>query len=544
MLALSLPLASCGGGGSPVEPPGEGEPLRFVDITADIGIDWTFERTPNGRHFMPDSMGAACAVFDADGDGDLDILFAHGVWGEDGPELVEHPLYLQAPDGRFERATSSGLRGGYGQGVAVGDIDADGDLDVYLSCFGPDRLFINAGDARFTDASVERNVVNPEWGASVAFFDHDVDGDLDVFVANYIDAASIEETLEIPYKDYPGPITLPPSVDVLLENDGRGYFTDVTEARGITAHPGRGLGVLPDDLDGDGRLDLYVANDGEANCAWIQQEDGTFLERALSLGLAFNGDGKAEAGMGIARGDVDGDGALDLIVTHLVLESHTLYRRRGALFVDDTRRRGLGASSIDSTGFGILLEDWDLDGDLDLAIACGRVLRANQKAGAEQVSEHWRGYAEPNQLYVWEGDRFEPAYGAFTTPVEVSRSLATGDLDGDGDSDLVLSNCSGTVRVYRNDSPNGGGWLAARLTDPQGTAIGAHVRVHFGERQLTRVLQPSRGYLGASASEVHFGLGLVDNYDEIVVTWPDGAQESFPGGAANRRLHLKRGDGN
>jgi hypothetical protein len=554
VVIVALLLPACFGCERSAPAPAAAPPPFFVDATEAWGVDVDLDRAAPGSYFMPDSMAGGVALFDADGDGDLDLYLVHGRWdvarrapAADGVNR----LLLQGDDGVF-RVTpdaAGAADAGYGMGVAVGDADNDGDLDLYVANYGPDAFYRNRGDGTFENATADAGIGNDAWSASVGFFDADGDGWLDIFVTNYLAYDSVREARDAAGRpDYAAPSVSPGVPDVLYRNTGDGTFTDVTEAAGL-ATPGRGLGVIFDDLDGDGHIDVYVANDGDPNFAWISQADGTFVDRAALLGLAVNSYGRPEAGMGIARGDVDGDGAEDLLLTHFVQETNTLYRRLGSgQFSDETLARGLAGPSLDRTGFGAAFFDLELDGDLDLFIANGRVFRRRPLAGA-RLSDHWNSYGEPNQLFVNRGGgRFaEVAVGCgpACNDIEVSRGLVAGDLDRDGDVDLVVTNANGTVRLYRNETPRQGHWLAVRAIDPalRRDAIGARIEVRLDRRVLVRTVTAARSYLSSADLTTHFGLGEAERVDRILVRWPDGAIEHFDGGDVDRLRVIRRGEG-
>ena len=479
-LAL-LAVASCRPGSEP--PPSSTAPATrspkatptaraqaplFTDVSDHAGVDFMRVTGLSGAYFVPEEIGAGVALFDYDGDRDLDIYLVNGARRTAAGAAV-NTLYRQ-DDGRFTDVTgASGLGdAGYGMGVAVGDADNDGDADVDVSNYGADRLYRNRGDGTFADVTGEAGTDNPAWGSSACFLDYDRDGWLDLFVANYLDYDPTQRcTGSLGEPSYCTPASFAGVADVLFHNDGDGSFTDVTAAVGIGTRRGRGLGVACADFTGDGRADIYVANDGDANFLWVNLGDGSFAERAVELGAAFNQAGAAEAGMGVAAGDVDGDLDLDLFVTHLANESNTLYRNDGADgFGDWSAGSGLAVASLPYTGFGTALIDFDHDGDLDVIAVNGRVFRMPGAPLRPGVDGFRRDYGEPNQLFeqIATG-RFVARTrdcGRLCSDVEVSRGLATGDLDGDGDLDLVVSNGNGPARVLRNDAAKAGHYLLVR----------------------------------------------------------------------------------
>ncbi len=555
---IALLCAGCDDAPAPGAAASPAGPPWFADVSADLGIEVDVERPPApGDYFMPDSMTGGCALFDCDGDGDLDLYLVHGVRAPDG--ALESPaganrLWRQEGDGRFVDVTVEAGVGdrGFGMGVATGDIDNDGDVDLFVANYGRDRLYRNDGDGTFTDVTDAAGILDTDtWSASAGFHDLDGDGFLDLFVTSYLaHDPAVTSTDASGRPEYAGPAPFDGVPDVLYRNRGDGSFFDATAAAGIAGSAGKGLGVVFVDLDRDGRVDIYVANDGEPNAAWIAGGDGTYEDQAHALGLAVSGYGRPEASMGIACGDGDGDGLTDLYLSHLVLETNTLYRATASGRYDDaTLASGLGAASTNDTGFGTAFLDIELDGDLDIVVANGRVLRASPHPNAHPaLSAHWRPYAEPDRLLLNDGTgRFSPApalAGALTANVEVGRGLAVGDLDDDGDLDVVVANGSGTLRVYRNDARRAGAWLVVRAIDPslRRDAIGATVEVTAGRGVFRRDVRAAGSYLAASDPRVHFGLGAVTRYDEMAVTWPDGTRETFPGGPANRLVVVRRGE--
>jgi hypothetical protein len=531
----------------------------FTEITEETGLDFVHDSGAKGGLEMPESVSPGCAFLDYDEDGDLDLYFTNGSLefsdpgAADGPQAPTNRLYRQDPGPRFVETTAgSGLDDrSYGMGIAVGDYDGDGRADVYVTNLGRDRLFRNRGDGTFEDVTEAAGIDVPGWSCSASFVDYDHDGDLDIFVARYVDySPELRCTDPTGRPEYCGPLEFPPMIDVLLRNDGDGTFTDISESSGIADVAGAGLGVVCEDFDEDGRVDIYVANDAYANHLWMYQGDDTFLDDALLLGVAYNIQGMAEAGMGVLAADLDNDLDFDLFMTHLRNESNTLYVNEGPEigFEDRTAGWGLGSPSMPTTGFGTVALDVELDGDLDLYVGNGSVNRGDPWPGVE-VPTPWDRYAEPNHLYLNDGDaRFTLAVeeaGTMGSRIEWTRGVAVGDVDADGDLDVLLVNGHGPARLYRNDAPRAGRWLIVRAikAPPGGDALGAIVTVTAGGRRIMRTVRAAFSYLSSSDPRAHFGLGQVESVDEILVAWPDGTRERFPGGPPDRVVEVVHGQG-
>jgi hypothetical protein len=533
-----------------------GEPW-FADVTDKVRLDFVHEAGPVGDYFMPQALGSGAALFDYDGDGLPDLyLLQNG-----GPKSkATNRLYRQLPGGKFELCRGSGLEiNGYNMGVAVADVNNDGWPDVLVTQFGGVRLFLNNGDGKtFTEVTKEAGLHAPAWCMSAAFFDFDRDGWLDLVVVCYVDYDPTWPCRTPSGRpEYCAPKTFPGRVCKLFRNLGRQpgqgprvRFEDVTIRSGLGALPGPGLGVDCADFTGDGWPDIFVANDGQPNRLWVNQKDGTFKEEAARRGLAYNGMGIAEAGMGIALGDVDGDGLFDVVVTHLVEETNTFWRQGPpGWFRDRTAAARLGARGSRGTGFGVVLGDFDQDGALDLAVANGRISRAPAMVNAA-LGPHWGLYAERNRLFAndGKGGRFRDistSNPALCGTANVARGLICADVDGDGALDLLVTTVAGRARLYRNIARKRGHWLMVRAVDPalKRDAYGALVRVRAGARRWLRLINPAGSYLCSSDARAHFGLGSADRVDEIEIAWPDGLTEVFPGGAVDRGLVLNRGSG-
>jgi hypothetical protein len=545
--ALLYQYARPGPTAAPAEPP------WFADVTDEVGINFVHDAGPVGTYFMPQQVGSGAALLDFDGDGRLDIyLLQNG--GPAGPKNV---LYRQLPDGKFRDASAgSGLDiAGHSMGVAVGDVDNDGKPDVLVTQYDGVKLFLNNGDGTFADATAEAGVGNPAWGTSAAFLDYDRDGRLDLVVVSYVDYDPTWTcTGPTGARDYCAPKTFKGRVSRLFHNEGgahgpRAKFRDVTEASGLGRVPGPGLGVVCADFDGDGWPDIFVANDGAPNRLWMNQKNGTFKEEAVQRGIAYSGMGRAEAGMGIALADVNGDGMFDIFVTHLTEETHTLWVQgpRG-LFRDATAQSGVVTPTTRGTGFGAVLADFDHDGLPDLAVVNGRVA-ARAGPADDALGPFWSAYGDHNQIFRGEGGaRFRdisPQNAPFSGRATVSRGLARGDFDGDGAQDLLVTSVAGRARLFRNVAPKRGHWLSLRASDPalKRDAYGAEIRVRAGEKSWTAWLNPAESYLCSAEPAAHFGLGDVKRIDAIDVSWPDGTRETFPGGEPDRRRTLSRGAG-
>ncbi|MDZ4783829.1 MAG: CRTAC1 family protein [Planctomycetia bacterium] len=537
----------------------EDSPTIFVEWP-ELGVDFVHRADTHKQYSLPRTIGSGTAVFDYNGDGLLDLYLIQNSGAE---SKHTNRLYRLGADLRYVDVSSgSGLDvAGYGMGAAAGDVNNDGRVDLLLTEYGHARLFRNRSEGdepKFEEITAAAGIENPYWGTSAAFLDFDRDGWLDLVVVNYMnydpsrwcaDGSSREE--------FCGPDAFPGRMAKLYRNrgaqpDDQVRFEDVTVSSGLAAAPGPGLGIFCADFDGDRWPDMFIANDGQPNHLWINQRDGRFVEEGISRGLAYNAMGKAEANMGVAVGDVDGDNLFDLYVTHLTEETHTLWRQepRG-YFLDRTAASKLIGAASRSTGFGTAMADVDNDGDLDLMLVNGRVTRAAKPPAspARYANEFWLPYAEPNQLLLNTGDgHFVNAASqnpAYCREPAVSRGLAVADLNDDGGLDLIVTRVDQPPGIYRNVHPARGHWLLVRVVDSllHRDAYGAEVTLRQGEKVVTRHVNPGYSFLCSNDPRCHFGLGDAAAYAAIEVVWPDGTAEMFAGGKADQVITLERGAG-
>ena len=496
-------------------------------------------------------MGGGAALFDMDGDGDLDAFLVQS--GSDVPGAglsrpgTGHRLFRNRGDGSFEDATAgSGTETHvYGMGVAAGDYDNDSDTDLYVTGLGSNVLLRNEGNGRFADATASAGVAGSGWSTSAAFLDYDADGDLDLFVTRYIEWLPSSELgcyslTGVP--DYCSPRNYDaPTSDLLFRNDGSGRFSDVSAAAGVRAAVGNGLGVVAADFDRDGRIDIFVANDSTPNHLWMNLGGGRFAERALLAGVAVDQDGRPKAGMGVHAADVDDDSDPDVLVVNLDSESDSFYRNDREFFVDATASSGLRTISRPFTRFGMALLDFNNDGLLDLYEANGRVGLQSERFADDP-------YAEPNLLFRGvPGGRFEevePRGGTARPLFATSRAAAFGDIDNDGGIDILIVNRDAAPHLLRNVAAHRGHWLALRAIDDHGRdALGAELVLRIGSRTRHRDVRAAYSYLASNDPRVHVGLGEAARVDDVRVRWPDGKVESFGPFDGDRIVTVRRGKG-
>ncbi|MES1242976.1 MAG: CRTAC1 family protein [Acidobacteriota bacterium] len=514
--------------------PASAESIRFREVAKAWGLDFRHHHGGSGQRYILESTAGGVVMFDYDLDGDQDLFFVDGgrLPGYTGEE-PRYRLFRNEGGGRFvDRTDASGIRvAGYGNGGTAGDVDLDGDLDLFITEFGADQLFVNQGDGTFVDGTARAGVADPLWSTSAAFADTDRDGDLDLYITNYVDFAvetarpCVDPKINVPA--YCGPDAYNGLPDRFYRNRGDGTFEDATKAAGFGGAVGPGLGVVFGDVDNDLWPDLYVANDRKPNFLFRNLGNGTFEDISLLSGTALSGTGRAEGSMGVDIDDYDGDGQMDIVVTNFELEGAGLYRNLGSGVFSDTRFIArIAEPTLAFLAFGVDLADFDQDGDLDLVIANGHI--------NDRAPELLQGslYAQRNQVFENVGNgRFQEDKATGMDVVRVSRALATGDLDGDGDLDVVVVNSNDLAEVYENVGGKNGRWLSVELNG----GIGARLELAAGGKIQIRDVRTASSYQAQNALAAHFGLGS-GGADRLTVRRPNGRVQVFAQLPADRRL--------
>lgn len=542
----------------------------FTDVTAQAGIDFIHFNGMSGELYFAEMVGHGGALFDYDNDGDLDAFIVQGnMLGADkqlsdalfppaSPKLTDRLYRNDLIQGDNNTGTlhfsditdSAGIKGlEYGMGATTGDFDNDGYVDLYVTNFGLNRLWRNNGDGTFSDVTVSSGTGDPSWSVSATFVDFDRDGWLDLYVVNYVEY-SVDNNPRCYARssrlDYCGPKTFKPAHDRLYRNLGNGRFEDVTAKTLQDYKPAAGLGVGTGDFNGDGLVDIYVANDAYPNHLWFGQKNKTLRDDGMFSGVAVNRAGKPEASMGIDANDFDNDGDLDLFMTHLTGETNTLYLNQGGgVFDDRTNEFGLAAPSSPYTGFGTAWFDYDNDGWLDLLVLNGAV----RQLEAALLKGDPYPLKEPNQLFRnMSGRGFTnttaTAGPALTIP-EVSRGAAFGDVDNDGDTDVMIFNNSGRTRLLLNNLGNSRPWLGIRLVDPASKrdAQGARIEVlRDNGHPIWRHARVDGSYCTANDPRLLVGLGDNNKVKSVRIYWPDGTTESWLQPPTGQYTTLYKGD--
>ena len=527
--------------------------IAFTDITTQAGITFKHVASPDKKYIV-ESMSGGVAMFDYDNDGDLDIYFVNSLTVDlvKSKGKTKSELYRNDGNGKFtevgEKAGVSDI--GWGMGAAAGDYNNDGFEDLYVTCLGPDHLLKNNGNGTFTDVTAKAGVNDPRWSTGAAFVDYDNDGDLDLFVSNYVDfdinnLPEFGQGKTCQYKSIPvqcGPRGLKGAGDSLFRNNGDGTFTDVSKQAGVQDENGYyGLGVLTGDFDDDGLIDIFVANDSTPNFHYRNKGDGTFEEIGFSAGTAVNENGSEQGSMGVTAGDYDHDGKLDIFITNFADEYNTLYHNDGKnSFTDLAYAAKVAAVSLPHVGWGTKFFDYDNDGWVDLFVANGHVY------------PQLPGYKQPRLLHRNNRDstfsEVSAEFGTILTENRVSRGVAFGDIDNDGDVDLLIADLDGPPQLLRNDAGNSGNAGNSILIKTVGvksnrSGIGARVTVVAGDLTQTDQVRSGDSYISQSDLRLHFGLEKRAKVDSIQVRWPSGAVDKISNVGVNRIITIKEGQG-
>jgi hypothetical protein len=493
----------------------------FTNVTAEAGITAKHSFGDFDLSNIVEGTGAGATFFDYDGDGYLDFYLVNGCWHPDvndsrGRSLrgkLANTLYRNQGDGTFVDVTKSAGVGdqGFGFAASSADYDRDGDADLYVLNYGPNVFYRNNGDGTFTDVTEESGLGDPHWSLSGVWFDYDSDGDLDVYVGNYLQYDHGKFRDYYPAAGYPGPLSYAGQQDAMYRNNGDGTFTDVAEEAGFINPDGRAMSATACDLNGDGKLDVYVANDAMENYYYRNLGGGHFVEEGLVTGLSFGEAGQGVSSMGPTTGDVDRDQRIDVYIPDMGYGC--LMLNRGEFFEDYTARSRLAIVCGQYTGWGGVLFDYDNDGYLDVFIANGN---AHHEYSEEDVLMHNDGKAVFTDVASRSGPYFSEKY--------VGRGAAYADYDNDGDLDLLVNILNGVPRLLRNDGGNRNHWLAVvpRLAGGKLDAVGARVRVTTGDLVQVRELIPVTGYLSQSDPRAYFGLAKAEQADQVEIVWPDG----------------------
>ena len=521
-----------------------GQTVTFVEVAAESGIDFKHTDGESGKRLFNEQYGSGGGFFDYNNDGYLDIYLINACpQGEKADALLPtNLLYHNNGDGLFTDVTQLAGVGdtGYGVGATTADYDNDGDLDLYLTNFGPNVLYQNNGDGTFTDVAETAQVADAGWGTSCAFADFDNDGFLELYVTNYANytLAAHKTCYRHNIPVYCGPSSYPPQPDLFYQNNGDGTFTDLTQQRGLLGVPAaHGLGVVVGDTDNDGDADIYIANDQDFNFLFENLGDGTFEEIGLLSGVSCGDTGKAEAGMGVALADYDNDGKLDLTVSNFQNETNTLYRNEADnFFIDTTITAGIAEHTHRYLGWGIGFLDYDNDGYKDIFVANGHTM--------DNIAEVDRSTTTPQQNLLFRNlgnGKFADVtaqMGEGFALRKTSRAAAFGDYDNDGDIDILVTNWNQTTDLLRNDGGNRNNWIQVTAigTKSNRSGIGARIKVVAGELTQYAEVKSSGSYLAFSDLRIHFGLKDTERIDLLEIRWPSGVIDTATNLSVNQRF--------
>jgi hypothetical protein len=525
------------------------EALHFVDVSREVGLSFTHFNAATQEKYMVETMGSGGGFFDYDGDGDLDVYLLNGapLPGSAQPNPPPTNVLFRNEGGHFVDVTALAGVGdtGYGMGLAAGDVDNDGDQDLYVTNFGPNVFYRNNGDGTFTEATERAGLGAGEWSASAAFGDYDDDGYLDLYLSRYVDFALDNHkfcgNLEKKLKAYCHPDVYNAVPGILYRGRGDGTFENVTHEAGVFEdQDSKSLGVVWADYDNDGNLDLYVANDSMRNFLYRNVGDGRFEDVTLLAGVGYSEDGQAQAGMGTDIADYDGDGVLDIVVTNLDFEYNDLYRgSESGIFTDESYSAGIAEVTLNFVGFGTFFFDFDNDGWRDIFVANGHIIDNIDQFGSVST------YRERNFLFRNGGKgAFEEIAGSLGEALvqeNVARGAVPGDYDRDGDLDILITRCGGRVMLARNEGAEQRPSLILGLVGRTSNrdAIGARITLQVGERTVVGEVHSGRSYLSQGPLEVHFGLGEDDRAQGVSVRWPSGSVEELGSLSAGRYIAVE-----
>ena len=509
----------------------------FTDVTEESGIAFRHSFGDLELTNILEATGAGAAFFDYNGDGHVDLYIVNGAWnrtvndnrGRNLHGQLSNQLFRNDGDGTFTDVTEEAGVGdlSVGFGCSAADFDADGDVDLYVLNYGPNVLYRNEGNGSFTDISTASGLADPHFSLSAPWLDYDRDGDLDVYVANYLEYDEGVYRAFYPADGHPGPLSYAGQPDTLYRNNGDGTFTDVTEAAGVLNPDGRGMSATAADVNNDGWLDIYVANDATENFYYENKGDGTFEERGLYLGLAMGENGQGVSSMGPTFADIDRSGLQDVFIPDMGYG--TLLMNQGEIFIDTTYASNIAPIIGQYTGWAGLVFDYDNDGYVDIFVANGN---AHHEYSEEDVLMRNQGDGVFTDVSKDSGAYFSEKY--------VGRGATYGDYDNDGDLDILVVNLNSEARLLRNDGGNRNNWIGivATLPELKRDAVGVRITVSVGSLRQIQDLIPVRGYLSQVDSRMHFGIGPAEQVDSVEIRWPDGKVQLLKNVSANQYLEV------